>query len=171
MACFAIFGRSLPMRIAVALWPYGASRCRPGKRAAAGRNHPRRYRFRGIELLKSRLAGLAAAIKIRDARIIITSNHTPSPALADGDRSDVTSCADAPYFTVAEVRELVEQPAAPDATLIEGWANLIHVSTSGGHPLLVTAKIANLRARGWPDQASARGPGRSGERRGQGDKD
>ncbi len=27
------------------------------------------------------------------------------------------------------------------------------MSTSGGHPLLVTAKIANLRARGWPREA------------------
>lgn len=34
-----------------------------------------------MELLKNRLVGLVAAIKTRGARIIITSNHTPSSAL------------------------------------------------------------------------------------------
>jgi hypothetical protein len=109
--------------------------------------------FRGIELLKSRIAGLAAASKIRGCKIVITSNHTPSPALLAEIGATPQAALEAPYFTVGEVRELVEQPATPEAKLIEGWANLIHVSTSGGHPLLVTAKIANLRARGWPDQA------------------
>jgi hypothetical protein len=108
---------------------------------------------RGIELLKGRLAGLAAATKLRDDKIIITSNHTPSPALLAEIGATPQAALEAPYFTVGEVRELVEQPTAPEAALIEGWANLIHVSTSGGHPLLVTAKIANLRAREWPDQA------------------
>lgn len=108
---------------------------------------------RGVELLKGRLAGLAAATKLRDGRIIITSNHTPSPALLTEIGATPQAAQEAPYFTVAEVRELVEQPTAPEAALIEGWANLIHVSTSGGHPLLVTAKTANLRARKWPDQA------------------
>ena len=108
---------------------------------------------RGIELLKSRLAGLAAASRIRGAKIFITSNHTPSSALLAEVAATPQAALDAPYFTVAEVRELVEQPVAPGETLIEGWANLIHVSTSRGHPLLVTAKIANLRARGWPNQA------------------
>ena len=108
---------------------------------------------RAIELIKSRLAGLAAAVKIRGAKIIITSNHTPSAALLVEIGATPRAALEAPYFNVDEVRELVEQPAAPGAARVEGWANLVHVSTAGGHPLLVTAKIANLRARGWPDQA------------------
>ena len=108
---------------------------------------------RGIDLLKSRLVGLAVATRIRGARIIITSNHTPSTALLAEIGAPPQIAAEAPYFTVTEVRELVEKGTPPKAALVEGWSNLIHVSTAGGHPLLVTAKIANLRARGWPDQA------------------
>lgn len=108
---------------------------------------------RGIDLLKSRLQGLSVATRIRGARIIITSNHTPSTALLEEIGVPPRAAAEAPYFTVMEVRELIEQGTPPRADLVEGWSNLIHVSTSGGHPLLVTAKIANLRARGWPDQA------------------
>ena len=108
---------------------------------------------RSIELLKSRLAGLAAASKIRGARIIITSNHAPSSALLTEIGSTPQAALDAPYFTVAEVAELVRLHVSPAAKLVDGWAKLIHVSTSGGHPLLVTAKIANLRARNWPHEA------------------
>lgn len=108
---------------------------------------------RGIDLLKSRLAGLAAASKIRGAFLVITSNHTPSSALLAEIGTTRQAAAESPYFTLAEIRELVEQDPAPKAELVEGWTNLIHVSTSGGHPLLVMAKVANLRARGWPDQA------------------
>lgn len=107
---------------------------------------------RGVELIKSRLAGLAAATKIRGAKIIITSNHTPSSALLTEIGSRPPAALEAPYFDVADVRELVEKSPAPKAELIDGWANLIHVSTSGGHPLLATAKIANLRARAWPNE-------------------
>jgi hypothetical protein len=106
-----------------------------------------------VELLRNRLAGLAAAMKIRGARIIVTSNYTPSPAALTDMGSRPQAVLEAPYFTTGEVRELVGQSPAPDARAIEGWANLIHVSTSGGHPQLVTAKIANLRARGWPSDA------------------
>jgi hypothetical protein len=109
--------------------------------------------WRGVELLKNRLAGLAAAVKTRGARIIITSNHTPSSALLVEIGATAQGAQEAPYFTAAEVRELVEQPGAPEAGLIDGWANLVFVSTYAGHPLLVTAKIANLRVRGWPDRA------------------
>lgn len=107
----------------------------------------------GVDLIKSRLAGLAAATKIRGAKIVITSNHTPSSALLTEIGSRPLAALEAPYFKVSEVRELVEQNPSPKAELVDAWAHLIHVSTSGGHPLLVTAKIANLRARGWPDDA------------------
>jgi hypothetical protein len=108
---------------------------------------------RGVELLRNRLAGLAAAMKIRGARIIVTSNHTPAAAALADMGAEPQAVLGAPYFTAGEVRDLVGQPPAPDANAIEGWANLIHVSTSAGHPQLVTAKIANLRARGWPNDA------------------
>ena len=107
---------------------------------------------RGIDLLKSRLAGLAAATRIRGARIIITSNHVPSSALLAEIGASPRAAVEAPYFSVTDVRELVEKDTPPNAELVEGWSNLVHISTAGGHPLLVTAKIANLRARGWPKE-------------------
>lgn len=108
---------------------------------------------RGMDLLKSRLAGLTAATKIRGAKIVVTSNHTPSPALLAEIGAQEQSAQYSPYFSISDVSELIAQSPAPKAELVDGWSNLIHVSTSGGHPLLVTAKIANLRARGWPDEA------------------
>ncbi|MEZ5850424.1 MAG: ATP-binding protein [Hyphomicrobiaceae bacterium] len=107
---------------------------------------------RGIDLLKSRLAGLAVATRIRGARIIITSNHIPSSALLAEIGASPRAAVEAPYFSVTDVRELVETATPPSAELVEGWSNLVHISTAGGHPLLVTAKIANLRVRGWPKE-------------------
>lgn len=108
---------------------------------------------RTVELLRARIAGLAASCTVRGAKMIITSNYAPSPALLVELGGRFGSALEAAYFSINEVAELVSQPVSPEPALIEGWAKLIHVSTSGGHPLLVTAKIANLRARQWPREA------------------
>lgn len=110
---------------------------------------------RAIELLKNRLAGLAAAARVRGTKLILTSNHQPSPSLLADLGASASAAIEAPYFSVGDVRDLVQQGAAPAADMIEGWAKLIHVSTFGGHPQLVAAKVANLRARGWPDEGLA----------------
>ena len=36
---------------------------------------------------------------------------------------------------------------------LKGWTRLIHLTTNGGHPLLVSAKVASLKARSWPESA------------------
>jgi tetratricopeptide (TPR) repeat protein len=108
---------------------------------------------RTVELIKSRIAGLVASSAVRNLSIIITSNHIASAARLAELGGTPASTIEAPYLSVEEVTELVSLPISPDATMVEGWAKLIHLSTSSGHPLLVTAKIANLRARGWPREA------------------
>ena len=108
---------------------------------------------RGIDLLKHPIAGLTEAFAARGAQIIVTSNHTPSPALLEEFGAPQNALVDAPYFSMDEVRELVAQDPAPPKKLIEGWAHLVRITASGGHPLLTVAKIANLRARGWPKDA------------------
>ena len=108
---------------------------------------------RGIDLLKHRIAGLTEAFAARGAQIIVTSNHTPSPALLEEFGAPQNALVDAPYFSMDEVRELVAQDPAPPNKLIEVWGHLVWITVSGGHPLLTVAKIANLRARGWPKDA------------------
>ncbi len=108
---------------------------------------------RGFDLLKNRIAGLADAFGARGAQIIVTSNYTPSPAVLEELGTQQNALVDAPYFSVEEVQELVARHPAPTQEKIGGWAHLIWVTAAGGHPVLTAAKIANLRARGWPDNA------------------
>lgn len=108
---------------------------------------------RGVDLLKHRIAGLVEAFAPRGAEIIITSNHTPSPALLLDLGATQNALVDAPYFSLEEVQELVAQHPAPPENQAGGWAHLIWVTASGGHPTLTVAKILNLRARGWPQDA------------------
>ena len=107
----------------------------------------------GIDLLKHRIVGLAEAFAARGAQVIITSNHEPSPALLGELDAQPNALVDSPYFSTAEVREIVARDPAPPDELVDGWAHLVHFTTGGGHPLLTAAKIANLRARVWPKNA------------------
>lgn len=108
---------------------------------------------RGFDLLKNRIAGLTDAFGTRGAQIIVTSNHTPSPAVLEELGTQQNALVDAPYFSIEEVRQLVAQHPAPPPERIGGWARLIWVTATGGHPVLTVAKIASLRARGWPENA------------------
>lgn len=56
----------------------------------------------------------------------------------------------APYFKEHEVRALISLRDPPLPETIEGWSRLLLVTTNGGHPLIMSAKIATLRARAWP---------------------
>src|SRR5271165_7198964 len=58
-----------------------------------------------------------------------------------------------PYFGENDIAELVALAPAPPAELIKGWSAMLYMTTGGGHPVLVTAKIASLRARHWPKDA------------------
>lgn len=108
---------------------------------------------RGLGFLKTRIAALAETFGSRGAKIIVTSNHTPPPALLAEMGAPLTALVSAPYFSIEEVRELVRQYPAPDENAAEGWAQLVHLTTSGGHPVLTISKIAGLRARQWPAEA------------------
>jgi hypothetical protein len=108
---------------------------------------------RSADLLKQRIAGLAEAAAARGAQVIVTSNHTPSGALLSDLSVDQHAVIEAPYFSTADVEELVRRAPSPPSDLIEAWAKLIHVATSSGHPLLTVAKIAHLRQRNWPNSA------------------
>ena len=59
----------------------------------------------------------------------------------------------APYFTEGDVRAVVTNQNGPPNEMVEGWTHLIHATTNGGHPLLVSAKVASLKSRAWPQSA------------------
>jgi hypothetical protein len=104
-------------------------------------------------VLSSRLAALARTLAPRGTRIIVTSHQPPSPAHLTDAGSTANASLQAPYFSEDDIAELVALAPAPPAEMIKGWSTLLYVTTGGGHPVLVTAKLASLRARGWPNAA------------------
>ncbi|MBX3497744.1 MAG: hypothetical protein KF769_16035, partial [Parvibaculum sp.] len=103
--------------------------------------------------LTSRLAALARTLAPRGIRVIVTSHQPPSPAhLADAG-STANASLQAPYFSESDIAELIALAPAPPVEMIRGWSAMLYVTTGGGHPVLVTAKLASLRARNWPNTA------------------
>jgi len=104
-------------------------------------------------ILSSRLAALARTLAPRGTRIIVTSHQPPSPAHLTDAGSTANASLQAPYFNEDDIAELVALAPAPPAEMIRGWSAMLFLTTGGGHPLLVTAKLASLRARNWPNAA------------------
>lgn len=103
--------------------------------------------------LRSRLIALCLISASRGARVIVTSHHQPSPALLAECGALPDAMVQAPYFSEEDVEELVRLSDPPEPEMVRAWATMIRMSTGGGHPLLAAAKIASLRARGWPREA------------------
>ncbi|TIN79755.1 hypothetical protein [Mesorhizobium sp.] len=102
-------------------------------------------------VLRSRIGAFAKEVGSRGGRLIITSHQPPSPALVvePGIMSEPIA---APYFDEADIEELVRLDGGPPAETSVAWSSMIKLTTRG-HPLLAAAKIASLRARGWPRSA------------------
>lgn len=106
-----------------------------------------------LEALAGRIAGFCRAMAPRKVGLIVTSSHEPSAARLIQFEASPAATLQAPYFTEDEVRAFVTTDGGPPAESVEGWTQLIFVTTNGGHPLLVAAKVASLRVRGWPANA------------------
>jgi hypothetical protein len=107
----------------------------------------------GEKFLWPRLSALVGTLSARGARIIVTSNHEPSPSHFLEFGSGATNVIQVPYFSEIDIAELVRFSPAPDASMVEAWSLMIRLTTGGGQPVLAAAKIASLRARGWPNAA------------------
>ena len=107
----------------------------------------------GMEALRSRLAAFVASVAPRGTRVIVTSSYEPPAGRLAELGASLNAAIQAPYFTEAEVRALVTNQNGPADDMVEGWTRLIHLTTNGGHPLLVSAKVASLKARSWPESA------------------
>lgn len=103
--------------------------------------------------LASRLVALARTLAPRGIRLIVTSHQPPSPARLADAGSTMNASIQAPYFSEEEIAELVALVPAPPPEMIKGWTAMLHITTGGGHPVLVMAKLASLRARSWPNDA------------------
>jgi hypothetical protein len=104
-----------------------------------------------FDALRTRISAFVASAAPQGTRVIVSSPHEPSAARLAELGASPRAALQAPYFDEADVRALVSaQPAPPNDTTIDGWTRLLLVTTNGGHPLLVVAKIASLRSRAWP---------------------
>jgi len=106
-----------------------------------------------FEALRTRLAAFVASVATRGTRVIVTSSHEPSTARLAELGASPNAALQAPYFTGEDVQALVTAHDGPPHERVEGWTRLILVTTNGGHPLLVAAKVASLRSRAWPTSA------------------
>jgi hypothetical protein len=106
-----------------------------------------------MEALRSRLAAFVSSVAPRGTRMIVTSAYEPPAGRLPELGASLNAAIQAPYFTEAEVRALVTNQNGPADDMVEGWTRLIHLTTNGGHPLLVSAKVASLKARSWPESA------------------
>lgn len=104
----------------------------------------------GMDVLRWRLAELARTVSARGGRIIVTSPQAPTPARAAELGQSAKFTVQAPYFTEEDVLDLITAADSPEPNQIRAWAIFIRASTNSGHPLLTTAKVSSLRARGWP---------------------
>lgn len=106
-----------------------------------------------LDALRTRLSAFIASAAPQGTRIIVSSPHQPSAVRLTELGMPPSAAVQAPYFTETDVRALVTAPASPPDETIEGWTRLLLITTNGGHPLLVAAKVASLRSRGWPVSA------------------
>ena len=86
----------------------------------------------------------------RGAKLLITSQHKPSPNFSRslGKSSSVT--INVPNFTESEIKQFAEEMECP-ANDIETWVALIQAHTSG-HPRLVHAWLVRLQEEDWDEQ-------------------
>jgi hypothetical protein len=103
--------------------------------------------------LKPLLTALTQTMQAWGGRVIVTSHHAPSPAHMLEFSSSASGIIQAPYFSENDIADLVRVAPAPDETMVKSWIAMISLTTGGGQPLLVAAKVASLRARDWPAEA------------------
>ena len=88
----------------------------------------------------------------RGGHVVVTSTRMLSPSSFQAAQFNANAEKNAPYLSMEEVIELVEQTSAP-SDQAEAWGLFIHIATSGGHPQLTAAKVISLNHRGWPQGA------------------
>ncbi len=103
--------------------------------------------------LRSRLSALVRLVAPLGTRTIVTSHYPASTAFLTEAGVGESASVQAPYFDDEDIGELVPRHPAPPDEMIPAWVAMLYFITGGGHPTLVTAKLAGLRARNWPSEA------------------
>lgn len=102
--------------------------------------------------VKRELGLLLHHARREDAAVLVTAYNPPPPSVTAELGFAASSVMTAPRFTDEETSTLVER-AGGDA---ERWARAINLFSGSGYPQLVAARIAALRASGWPPQELSR---------------
>jgi hypothetical protein len=111
------------------------------------------------EALRGRLAAFVSSVSPKGTGIIVTSHSAPSAGRLAELGASPRAAIQAPYFSAAEVRAMIRMRDPPPPETADAWTQLLLAGTYGGHPLLVSAKIASLRVRAWPTSALTEGIG------------
>jgi hypothetical protein len=108
-----------------------------------------------LDALQRKLEGFVSSVAPNGTRVIITSHSIPTAARLAQLGGSPRAAVQSPYFSEEEVRAMIDLRDAPPPQTVGAWSQLLLASTYGGHPLLVSAKISNLRSRNWPTSALA----------------
>jgi hypothetical protein len=92
------------------------------------------------------LARFLSALRRRDALCLFTHYRTPTSRTCSDLNVDIAAHIVIPHLTEHEVGELIVA-AGGDA---QRWTTAIRMIGASGHPQLVLAAIAGMRARSWP---------------------
>jgi hypothetical protein len=111
------------------------------------------FDFDAASALRTRLSAIVRMLAPRGIRTIVTSHYEPNGGFLTECGASASVKIPAPYFTEVDITELIRLSPAPPEDMQTAWSTFIGISTGGGHPLLVSAKISNLRARSWPTDA------------------
>jgi len=100
------------------------------------------------DVYENALSRLIYAVKLKSGRFIITTQGMlPSHLVAHYDISPDTFF-DVPLLSEQEVVELVSNHGCPAGSLLNGWGQIIFISTKG-HPQLAHARVINQEGKGW----------------------
>lgn len=99
-------------------------------------------------LYENALAKFIYAVRLRNGRVVITTQGTLPNRIVNMFDVPPTSVVDVPTLTEDEIKELATIYGCPPEEL-KGWGRIIYVKT-GGHPQLADALARNLESKGWP---------------------
>ena len=103
-----------------------------------------------LKMYEEELGIVAYSVLERGAKLLITSQHKPTPNLIRSLGLPSSVVTPAPYFTIPEIEQFAEQMGC-STNDIDTWVTLIRAHT-GGHPRLVHAWLVRLQEDGWNEQ-------------------
>lgn len=99
------------------------------------------------------LAWQILELQRRKCLSIVTTTQRPSRRFLESINAAESCCRNIPSFSAEEIVDLLKIFQFPDQPLLERYAEMCLLKTSG-HPQLLQALLSELRAKNWPDLKS-----------------